>query len=376
MKTKNILALIVALCVLASLAAAQPTDVKRYFREYGLSQAGTTAAPKPKLDNGVKIGTADYTVAELNAALGGGTVSGLVTGITAGTTQTQAGGTLLTGVYNNVTVVGTAGDGVRLPTAAAGLVVTVRNSDSTDTLKVWPFLADSINALSVNLSVDLPAGLEITFTAINDTVWSGVLSGFPTVGTVAPSQFVTLDANSLFDGSKLHGLDYSIAAAGTAFAPSSATEAVMNLGTYTIAANRLQALGYIDFSAVALIGAVNATDTFTFNVELTSVSASDTAGTVVATKVQGATTAANDYAKVSGRINIRSIVTTTCTMTSDYQAGGLLAGVLASQNGAFVGAFTKDSTAALFLNVTGKWSTASATNSATLQKFDVKVVGN
>lgn len=125
---------------------------------------------KPNFKNGFQVNGTDYTATELNLALGEGDSGAIVTGITAGTTQTQAGATLLTGRYNNVTTVGTAGDGVRLPTAAAGLKVTIRNSGA-NTLKAWPFLADSINALAVNLSVDIPALSETTFTAIDDTVW-------------------------------------------------------------------------------------------------------------------------------------------------------------------------------------------------------------
>lgn len=195
-----------------------------------------------------------------------------------------------------------------------------------------------------------------------------------TAGTATASKAVTLDANSLFDGTKLNGWDNVLAAAGSAFAPSSSSEAKMNLGGYTIAANRLQAKSIIEFEAVVLIGAVNATDTFTLNVRIGA--ADDATGTVVAVKTLGATTAANDYAIVRGRISVRSIATTTCTMTSTYDSGGLLAGAAATPVTGFVGAFTKDSTAALYLNACGKFSTNSGTNSATLQTFNVRIVGN
>lgn len=195
-----------------------------------------------------------------------------------------------------------------------------------------------------------------------------------TAGAATASKAVTLDANSLFDGTKLNGWDNVLAAAGTAFAPSSSSEAKMNLGGYTIAANRLQAKSIIEFEAVVLIGAVNATDTFTLNVRIGA--ADDATGTVVGLKVLGATTAAADYAVVRGRVSVRSIATTTCTMTSTYDSGGLLAGVADTPAVGFVGAFTKDSTAALYVNACGKFSTNSATNSATLQTFNVRIVGN
>lgn len=93
-----------------------------------------------------------------------------VTGITAGTTQTQAGGTLLTGEFNNITTVGTSLDGVRLPSAAAGLGITVRNSGA-NILRVWPFSGDAINSMAVNLSVDIPVKGEMKFWPIDAVTW-------------------------------------------------------------------------------------------------------------------------------------------------------------------------------------------------------------
>lgn len=98
----------------------------------------------------------------------------LGTGISAGATQTQAGATLLTKEYNNVTTVATAQDGVRLPSAAAGLTVTVRNSGAT-VLKVWPFLGDAIDALAADLGVEMAVGAENTFVAIDATTWKSSL---------------------------------------------------------------------------------------------------------------------------------------------------------------------------------------------------------
>jgi len=72
------------------------------------------------------------------------------TGITAGTTQTQAGATALTKEFNTVTVVGTNGDGVKLPTAAAGLKVRIYNNDSAQYLRVWPNTSDAIDGASAN----------------------------------------------------------------------------------------------------------------------------------------------------------------------------------------------------------------------------------
>mgnify|MGYP001604127846 CR=1 FL=1 len=82
----------------------------------------------------------------------------------------QGSATALTGEFNNVTTCATAGDSVKLLTAALGQNQTVKNSGAT-ALAVFPFSGDSINALAVNLSVDIPPGGQMTFRAISATVW-------------------------------------------------------------------------------------------------------------------------------------------------------------------------------------------------------------
>ena len=92
------------------------------------------------------------------------------TGITAHASTAQATATQLTEEFNNVTTVVSDGHGVKLQTAVAGRSIKVKNSGAAS-LAVWPFLADSINALAVNLSVNIPVGGMLTFNAISDTVW-------------------------------------------------------------------------------------------------------------------------------------------------------------------------------------------------------------
>jgi hypothetical protein len=92
------------------------------------------------------------------------------TTITAFATGGQGSATALTAEFNNVTTCATAGDSVKLPTAVAGLKITVKNSGATS-LAVFPFSGDSINALAVNLSVNIPVGGTTEFRAISGTVW-------------------------------------------------------------------------------------------------------------------------------------------------------------------------------------------------------------
>ena len=81
-----------------------------------------------------------------NVTTFGRIVGGVTTALTAGTTQTAAGATALTGAINTVTVVGTDNDGVILPAGRGqGDRITVANLDSAQDIKVWPNTGASIN---------------------------------------------------------------------------------------------------------------------------------------------------------------------------------------------------------------------------------------
>lgn len=111
------------------------------------------------------------TASQLNNLEGGDAA----TGITAFAGGGQASATALTAEFNNVTTVATAYDSVKLPTASSGARYVVKNSGA-NILSVFPNTSDSINALAVNLSIDIPVGGEITFRGISDTVWETIES--------------------------------------------------------------------------------------------------------------------------------------------------------------------------------------------------------
>jgi hypothetical protein len=92
------------------------------------------------------------------------------TGITAYATGGQANAVALTGEYNNVTTCATDGDSVKLPAALGGESITVKNSGAAS-LAVFPATGDSINAMAVNLSVNIAPGGTLKFFAISATVW-------------------------------------------------------------------------------------------------------------------------------------------------------------------------------------------------------------
>lgn len=102
-------------------------------------------------------------------------VSGLAeetveTGITAGTTQTQAGATAMTASINDVETVANVNDGVKLPTAVPGLVRYVSNNGA-NSMRVYPNTSDTVNGGSVNVHVDQAAGNKTMYVAMTTTNW-------------------------------------------------------------------------------------------------------------------------------------------------------------------------------------------------------------
>ena len=121
------------------------------------------------------------TIANSGTATGFGS-STAVDSITAGSTQTQAGATALTGTINRITVSGTNGDGVKLPTAVAGSTCVIINGDSAQTIDVWPASGDKIQGGSTD-AVDptsIAPGTSREFYSIDAAEW---LRDIP-VGTV------------------------------------------------------------------------------------------------------------------------------------------------------------------------------------------------
>jgi hypothetical protein len=142
--------------------------------------AGATVSGSLKTLN---IGTAGVsgstTAINIGSAVSGATSTTTLSGLVidsisaavsaAGTTQGTATG--LVSNINNVTVVATGATGVRLPTAVAGMRILVRNSDSADTLSIYPATGGTINALAANAAFTLAAGATIELVATTTTQW-------------------------------------------------------------------------------------------------------------------------------------------------------------------------------------------------------------
>jgi hypothetical protein len=99
-----------------------------------------------------------------------------VTGYTALAGGGQAGAVPMTGDINVVTTVGTAADSVLLPPAAAGREITVTNAAAANSMNVFPFSGDKINALSANAAFAVAAGKTCTFLSAVAGQWYALLS--------------------------------------------------------------------------------------------------------------------------------------------------------------------------------------------------------
>ena len=94
---------------------------------------------------------------------------------TAGTTQTQAGATALTGAINFVTT-GNANDGVLLPSGyALGDTLVIVNSSGA-ALNVYPGTDGKINNGSANAAKALAANMSGLYISLGSNLWAAVLS--------------------------------------------------------------------------------------------------------------------------------------------------------------------------------------------------------
>jgi hypothetical protein len=124
--------------------------------------ANFTNLNSDKYESGDSIVATDLTTSgDITAAIGSSINA-------AGTVQGDA--TVLAKTYNVVTTA-TANQGVKLPTAAAGLVYNVINA-TTVSIKVYPNTSASINSGTANTAVELPAGASVQLVGTSSTNWN------------------------------------------------------------------------------------------------------------------------------------------------------------------------------------------------------------
>lgn len=90
-------------------------------------------------------------------------------GITASTTQTQAGGTALTKTYNQISVCANSNDAVTLPAAVLGRHCYVMNSGA-QTCKVFPAVGDDCGG-GVDTAVTQATTVNKHYYAIDGVTW-------------------------------------------------------------------------------------------------------------------------------------------------------------------------------------------------------------
>jgi len=116
--------------------------------------------------------------ASLNSTLavaGNTTISGfhmrsVNAAVTASTTHTQVGATALTKDINNVSVCANADDAVKLPSAVAGMMVSVFNNGAAN-LRIWPASGDNLGTGVDTVSAAFSAQSNVTFCCYDATNW-------------------------------------------------------------------------------------------------------------------------------------------------------------------------------------------------------------
>jgi hypothetical protein len=95
-----------------------------------------------------------------------GTINGEVSvspAVTAFATGGQTNATLLTSDFNNITVVATTGDSVKLPPSDVGEVIIVSNQGA-NAAQIFGTTPDTINGVATGTGISIPVGAIFTFT--------------------------------------------------------------------------------------------------------------------------------------------------------------------------------------------------------------------
>ena len=277
--------------------------------------------------NGVKtIATATVTALTTSTPI----IFNHATGITAFATGGQTSATALTAAFNNITTCATAADSVKLPTAALGLSITVRNSGAA-ALAVFPFSGDAFNSLAADLSIDIAPKGQFTFRTIDATTWyidEFVISQAPSTQkgslVVKAADSAGNTVTTVTNASQAAARTYTIpdAGASASFAMTEGTQTLNGVKTFG---------GGIAFGAASTLKADSAAVSATGNDTTQTATVTKMAGTITTgslTTAANATTAvvltltgvvAGDLILVTlaGGTNTTSVVTKSAIATTD-----------------------------------------------------------
>jgi len=89
---------------------------------------------------------------------------------------TQATSIAINAANVNITAVATAADGVLLPPAKAGMVISIVNSDAADAAQIFASGTDTINATAGATGVSLAAAAAVILRCVKDGNWRRFVS--------------------------------------------------------------------------------------------------------------------------------------------------------------------------------------------------------
>lgn len=172
-----------------------------------------------------------------SAAIAASKLGSTGAGITAGTTQTQAGGTALTATFNEVGTVANDEDGVTLPTAVVNTWCYVYNNGA-NLLKIWPATSDNLGK-GVDTGMISCTGEIIGFFAYDATNWTIRNRQ----DTLEHTSHYSTGAGFGSSSTKIRRLETVVEETGTAIV--AATSASLGT-TYTVKVDGLYTMSYID----------------------------------------------------------------------------------------------------------------------------------
>lgn len=88
----------------------------------------------------------------------------------------QTGGVPITEQMTRFTTVATGGDSSKLPKSQPGMSYTITNAAAANSMNVFPFLGDQVNALGANTAFALAAGKTCEFVCYTAGQWHTLLS--------------------------------------------------------------------------------------------------------------------------------------------------------------------------------------------------------
>jgi hypothetical protein len=135
----------------------------------------------------------------------------------------QGDATAITKTYNIISS-GSANQGIKLPTAAAGLVINVYNVTG-NTIKVYPNTSGTIDGGSANASVDLVTANGVEYVGTSSTAWRAVGSAGNNV------QDFTINGTSSLLGALKYGITAAVSTAGSVQGDATALTETINVIT-------------------------------------------------------------------------------------------------------------------------------------------------